>query len=440
MSEAQLDVPLSDGEHNQEREFWYRRIIRHFPELADHPDALYGDNKLTYYRLINEGLIAEVPDYDPQSLDDFVETSVGKSTYAERVRLLEKRDEMAPGQKNDAEIAHAFSTPGNLSNTALNSQIDSPRTYTTSQTFDTGEGAPITIEPNAPMEWNTRTKIMNIGPDLELRRHQGNAGQRLALTGRDSETMPYFEVVASTRTGTDGGAAVAGYQLHLGPDDGAGNNREMFVIEAVGERHSDGPHFRIATHASGTGVRRPLIIKGGDATAFKFDNTGSITAYMPIKFGGDNSILVSGYRNDGNQTAVQSIAYSNSSAVADVFLGVAGGRNDAPTPPPAGRVLGSYKFGSHNGTTRVDAAQIRAVATESWTFGSAEGNRMEFLIKKNGSAASTIAARVADPAWNQAGLSILANTDGGSTATLKQVFIGPVNSAGDGYRTLRIAN
>lgn len=243
--------------------------------------------------------------------------------------------------------------------------------------------------------------------------------------GRNTDTMPYFEVVAATRTGTDGGAAVADYQHHLEPDDGAGNNREIFGIEAVAENHSGGPHFRIATHASGTGVRRPLLIKGGDATAFKFDKTGRITSYMPIDFAGDHSTLISGYRSVGNQTVAQSVVYTHGTSVADTFPGMAGGTQAAPTAPGSGKTLGICKFGSHNGASRVDGAQIRAVTTEAWTFGAAEGNRIEILLKKNGSASSTIAALIGDLAWNQAGLSILANTEGGSTATLKQVFIGP---------------
>lgn len=66
----------------------------------------------------------------------------------------------------------------------LNAQIDPPRTYITPQTFDTEDGAaPVSLIPDSPMDWNTRTEAMNIGPDLQLRRHQGNAGQTAGTGG-----------------------------------------------------------------------------------------------------------------------------------------------------------------------------------------------------------------------------------------------------------------
>lgn len=115
---SDLDVPYIDGQFNQEKEYWYKRIIRHFPSLKDNPEALYGDNKLLYFRLINEGLIAEVPEYDPQSLEDFVSTSVGKRIDASQIpingrlteidrtiKLVRESIGVAPGSPNDATTA-----------------------------------------------------------------------------------------------------------------------------------------------------------------------------------------------------------------------------------------------------------------------------------------------------------------------------------------------
>lgn len=52
-----LDVPFIDGQFNQEREYWYNKIVSEIPALKGHPEALYGNNRLLYLRLVNEGLI-----------------------------------------------------------------------------------------------------------------------------------------------------------------------------------------------------------------------------------------------------------------------------------------------------------------------------------------------------------------------------------------------
>ena len=118
------------------------------------------------------------------------------------------------------------------------------------------------------------TDQIGVGP-LRMTYDDGNAGQRLSLTGDSTDVMPYWQVVANTRTGTDSGHAVAGYQAHLGPDDGGGINREFWYLEAVGENDSTyGPHFRMGTWASGTGIKRALQIGVGGAPTMIFYATG----------------------------------------------------------------------------------------------------------------------------------------------------------------------
>lgn len=56
---SDLDVPYIDGQFNQEKEYWYNKIVSAIPELKGHPEALYGDNRLLYLRLVNEGLISD---------------------------------------------------------------------------------------------------------------------------------------------------------------------------------------------------------------------------------------------------------------------------------------------------------------------------------------------------------------------------------------------
>ena len=280
---------------------------------------------------------------------------------------------------------------------------------------------------------------LSLGGTLKVSYDNGNAGQRMSLTGATADDMPYFQVVARTRTGTDGGAAVAGYQLHLGPDSGGGINREFFFIEAVGELHPLGPHFRIGTHASGNGVRRPLYIKGGDASAFKFDESGSITAFQPIVWEGDIQTAIKATRDGGNQTILHSVVYNaTAGTTAATFLGHSSGTKASPGAPGSGFTLGSYQFGAMNGTSTVTSAQIRSVSTESWTFGTAQGSRLEFLIQRSGTATSIEGLRIAAPTTDQVGIMVLVNRAGVTTSS--QVTIGAADSAGAGFRQLRVAN
>lgn len=81
-----MDVPITDGKHGQNREYWYDRVVAKFPELAEHPDVVYGDNELFYRRMVNEGIIEEVNDFD----------SVGfESKLNEKIDTVEANEKFA---------------------------------------------------------------------------------------------------------------------------------------------------------------------------------------------------------------------------------------------------------------------------------------------------------------------------------------------------------
>lgn len=53
------DVPNIAGTQEQEREYHIRKILEVYPERSEDPNLLYGNPKLEYLRLINEGLLSD---------------------------------------------------------------------------------------------------------------------------------------------------------------------------------------------------------------------------------------------------------------------------------------------------------------------------------------------------------------------------------------------
>lgn len=267
---------------------------------------------------------------------------------------------------------------------------------------------------------NPTNPSLTVGPDLAIYEADGNAGQRFALTGTNGDVMPYFEVVANTRTGTDGGNAVAGYQLHLGPDGGHGINREFLYIEAAGEKDvTHGPHFRIGVHASGAGVRRPLWIESMGSAAMIFDTDISIKLKQPLKSDTQQRPLQM-TSTASNLTAISGVAYRGAlgaSPAPQTFLGMAEGTPGAGAAPSAVSVsLGGHAFGSKNGSATVIAADVRALTTEAWTFGSNQGTALDFRITPAGTSAVTRAMLLTKPLADQYTSMVLLCQIGGVTS------------------------
>lgn len=315
------------------------------------------------------------------------------------------------GAPADAAIAAAIGGSTSLTQAAI---YGTQRDFTATQRFKPAA----TNNPTSP--------ALTVGPDLAVYEANGNAGQRFALTGTKGDVMPYFEVVANTRTGTDGGAAVAGYQLHLGPDGGHGINREFFYIEAAGERHADGPHFRLGIHASGTGVRRPFRIENMGSTALLFDTDVSIKVKQPLKFDTQqNPIQIS--NTAANLTALNAIGYKGSAGgfpAVQTFLGMAEGTLGAGAAPSAsGASLGGHAFGSKNGAATVIASDVRALTTEAWTFGSAQGTALDFRITRNGTSAVTRAMYLGTPTGdNYTAMTLLCQIGGVTSTKLVRIY------------------
>lgn len=274
--------------------------------------------------------------------------------------------------------------------------------------------------------------------DLAVTRDDGNSGQRMSLTGTDDTVMPYFQIVASTRTGSDGGHAVGGFQVHLGPDAGSGANREFWYLEAVGDLSPDGPHFRMGVWASGTGSYLPFLVRNGGVSAIKFVPSRTLMeVYQPFEFSAQNNTpLRMAYSDGGAGTLFRAVTYGNNS---QGFFLRRNGTPASPSAPVSGNILGALGFGSYDTTSRI-GGQIRAIAIEDWALGSEHGTRLELLVTPINSASQQIAADVQWPGSSTyVALRVAVNRSGAITAG-NQVTIGDADSGGSGYRVLRVPN
>ena len=348
----------------------------------------------------------------------------------------------------DATVA-ALVTGGGPTETALNSTIaDTERTFTEKQVFDT-------------------TKGFGLGPNLRAFYDEGNAGTRFTITGDGvdaANVMPYLQMQLNTRTGSDGGHAIGGFQIQFaGPGGGSGgNNREYYMVEIIGENHPEGPHARIGMARSGTGERRPMWYVNGDdeipALGFEQNHrwmgyawTGwaySTEPWMQVgqvmRFAADNNLgtAIEAFRYNGSLKALGGYVYSDTGTHAPYFdLGHSRGSIEAPTAPGVSDILGQIRFVSPNTSGVRAGATIRATTGQAWTWGSAEGSRIEFLTKKNGSTTEDVTARLTSQGASVAsgtGLTLLVNREG--TAALAAVSIGAADSGGTGFRQLLVAN
>lgn len=312
-------------------------------------------------------------------------------------------------------------------------------------------------------ESNTFSSAQNFSPngaftvgDLRVKRTDGYAGQRLHLTGTSVGVMPYIEVVPTTKTGTDVGGSVAGIQVYnttYGGEQGV-PEREFIALEAKGDLYSGGRMFRLGTWASGTGQKLPFRIGVGDQNLVDFVANGAVdaevrilpTTRMVARDGTVNNTF--DVQRDIAGTAYRAATSSSGAATssAAVFLGRTRGTRAAPTAVTTNDRLGAINFGSYQAGTPVsDATQattayIRGEARESYSnWSTARGSQIRLGVTLVGTPDPVDAQVIADPS-NDTETAILIMVNRAGTKTLSRVSVGPVDSAGTGYRALRVAN
>ncbi len=313
---------------------------------------------------------------------------------------------------------------------------DVANTFTEPQTFDPADS-------------------FHIGTALKVKYTNGFAGQRMHLTGQTVGDMPYIEVVPTTKTGTDPGGSVAGIQVYNTTYGGNADapEREFIALEAKGDLYSGGRMFRLGTWASGAGAYLPFRIGIGSLNLVDFTSSG--TSYGQIELlsktriyslGATIDNMIDFQRGTSFKALRGVVAASSATPAPSVFLGRTRGTIGTPTNLASGDRVGSVHFGSYApGTAVSDASEeitayMRAETRESYSdFANKRGSQLTFGVTQVGTTTLTDAFRIADPVnADEVGLFVLVNRAG--TKTLSRVTVGPADSAGTGYRTLRVAN
>lgn len=323
---------------------------------------------------------------------------------------------------------------GRLSETALETTIETvvetnANVFTQTQTFDTNNG-------------------FAIGNKLQLKFVDGFFGQRLHLTGLPQapgqpDIMPYLEVVPTTQTGTDVGGAIAGVQVYRTLGGGGVPNREFLAIEASGNLASS-VGFKIATWASGTGQVQPIRFVIGSDDIVTMEAPSGVTPRMRVASGsqiyslGANPLF---FERESGLSALRARVAADANSGPWTFMGRNRGTRLAPAAPVGGDILGEHRFGSLDTSTgaEVPSALIRALATENWAYGTDQGTLLRFRLTPNDSASMVDVFELKDPTDpNDTAFMVLVNRSG--VKTISRVAIGPVDSGGTGFRTLRVAN
>lgn len=145
----------------------------------------------------------------------------------------------------------------------------------------------------------------------------------------------------------------------------------------------------------------------------------------------------------GAFVALEGIAFDGTQGqagpgAAATFLGRAGGTYSSPTAPGNGAALAEYRAGSYLDGSRVYAGALSFRTTQAWTD-TARGTKAELSITLGGTTTQTTALELSTPGTSLDTAAVLLMNVGGEMVT-KRVTIGPPDSAGTGYRALRITN
>ena len=145
----------------------------------------------------------------------------------------------------------------------------------------------------------------------------------------------------------------------------------------------------------------------------------------------------------GSFVALEGISFDGTEGTsgpgeASAFLGRAGGTYSAPTAPGNGAALAEYRAGSYLGGSRVYAGALSFRTTQAWTD-TARGTKAELSITLGGTTTRTTALELSTPGSSLDTAAVLLMNIGGETVT-RRVKVGPPDSAGTGYRALRITN
>ena len=276
--------------------------------------------------------------------------------------------------------------------------------------------------------------------NVHMKYVSGWHGQRLHLTGTDEGVMPYIEVVPTSLNSTDTGKRLAGYQLYRTLGGGSVDDREFLAIEAVSDENPN-PGFVIQTWASGTGEMQPIIFRAGAAEAFRVNSDGLFQlGYNSFVFA-DNQQRATPFisRRNGSLAPVQARAYSDRPSDSPVIqLASNRGTIEDPAQALTGDGLGRVMFGTMDGSSFSPATSIVGTAIEDFTS-STQGSRLSFQTTIPGTTTVGNMLQIED-AGAHAETAMLIRVNRNGTKSMDRVLVGAPDSAGEGWRILRVAN
>lgn len=285
-----------------------------------------------------------------------------------------------------------------------------------------------------------------VGDKLKFLYRDRYFAQRWSLTGQSDGIMPYFEVVPTTRSGTDVGGAVAGFQLYLTPGGGDADDREFLAIEASGENATLPLAFKIAPWASGAGVLRPILFGDGTHEVFRIVNEGGTGA---LRIGNESRLTLQDdtttsrtvilMQRNGSYADQRRVYSSTAATRAYIFLSKNRGTIAAPTGVGSGDTLGDIVFGSTASGAEKTGGYVRGVTKQAWAYDTAHGTKLQFAAAPTGAASPVVQMEIDEPSANSE-TGMLLRVDRAGVRTLSRVQIGAADSGGTGKRALVIDN
>lgn len=305
--------------------------------------------------------------------------------------------------------------------------------------------------------------------DVRLKFLNAHGGNRFTLEAAPDapNSMPYFDVYASTAypnysSGDDVGGATGGYQIHV--EGRAGEvNRAYWHTEAHADSYvingdeATRGYVSMGMAKRGTGRIRSFVLLAGTQKALDLHpdgnvhlgNFSSFVSETPDGFTDNRATPIRMSRRGGVGTLAVTTSSSESAdgnwgypfarlsrLHSDTFAGAAGGAGAAKS----GDTLGAFQAGS--GSHQRDAPRIggdvRFKATEDWGLDTARGTAAEVTYTPKGTTARQTAARFEEGTAGQTSMLVQVNRDG--TRSMSRVEVGPPDSAGPGFRSLRVAN
>lgn len=305
--------------------------------------------------------------------------------------------------------------------------------------------------------------------DVALRFLNAHGGNRFTLEPLTTapNSMPYFDVYASTAypnysSGDDVGGATGGYQIHV--EGRAGEiNRAYWHTEAHADSYiingdeATRGYVSMGMAKRGTGRIRSFVLLAGTQKALDLHpdgdvhlgNFSSFISETPDGYTDNRAAPIRLTRRGSVGVLAVTVASSESPdgmwgypfhrlsrLNGDNYSSVSGGSG----APKNGDTLGAYQAGSgaHQRDSPRIGGDIRFKASENWSLETSRGTASEITYTPKGGVSRQTGVRVEEGSNNQSSMLIQINREG--TRTLSRVEVGPPDSAGVGYRTLRVAN